>query len=228
MDKKKREQYLISFPDGAGDSKRHAALEEARANRKFEIELYWKRAGYFWLFIAAAFGGYGYLRDNQIIAFTIACSGFLFSLAWYFVNRGSKYWQGNWELHVDLLEDDISGPIYKTVVQPSECDLCEFEGPYPFSVSKINQLLSLFVTVVWLVPLTRTVLIVWGFEFDCVAAPCRCYARRAHCLGRSHPFLQGSHQRSRGRRHKRNILSENANLRMICRRRVAHARPVHR
>lgn len=164
MDKKKREQYLISFPDGAGDSKRHAALEEARANRKFEIELYWKRAGYFWLFIAAAFGGYGYLRDNQIIAFTIACSGFLFSLAWYFVNRGSKYWQGNWELHVDLLEDDISGPIYKTVVQPSECDLCEFEGPYPFSVSKINQLLSLFVTVVWLVPLTRTVLIVWGFE----------------------------------------------------------------
>lgn len=165
MDEIKREQYLKSFfPGGTRDSKRQDALKEARGNRKFEIELYWKRAGYFWLFIAAAFGGYASLRDHQVIAFTIACSGFLFSLAWYFVNRGSKYWQGNWELHVDLLEDDVSGPIYKTVVQRSKCNFCEFDGPYPFSVSKINQLLSLFVTIVWLVPLARTVAIVWGLE----------------------------------------------------------------
>ena len=104
------------------------------------------------------------MRDHQIIAFMIGCSGFLFSLAWYFVNRGSKYWQGNWELHVDLLEDDYSGPIYKTAVQQSKCNFCDFDGPYPFSVSKINQLLSLFVTLVWLLLLARTVAIVWGFE----------------------------------------------------------------
>lgn len=34
------------------------ALELALDIRKFEIELYWKRATYFWTFIAAAFGGY--------------------------------------------------------------------------------------------------------------------------------------------------------------------------
>jgi hypothetical protein len=164
MDEIKRDQYLKFFPDGARDSRRDAALKEARENRKFEIELYWKRAGYFWLFIAAAFGGYASLRDHQIIAFMIGCSGFLFSLAWYFVNRGSKYWQGNWELHVDLLEDDYAGPIYKTVVQQSKCYFCELDGPYPFSVSKINQLLSLFVTIIWLAPLARTVAIVWDFE----------------------------------------------------------------
>jgi hypothetical protein len=164
MDEANRDEYLKSFPNGAPDSRRHAALKEARQNRKFEIELYWKRAGYFWLFIAAAFAGYAPLRDNQIIAFFIACSGFIFSLAWYFVNRGSKYWQVNWELHVDLLEDDDSGAIYKTVVQHSKCNFYEFDRPYPFSVSKINQLLSLFVTIGWFVPLARTVAIVWGFE----------------------------------------------------------------
>ena len=34
------------------------ALAYALDIRKFEIELYWKRATYFWGFIAAAFAGY--------------------------------------------------------------------------------------------------------------------------------------------------------------------------
>jgi hypothetical protein len=93
---------------------------------------------------------------------SLACLGFTFSLAWYFVNRGSKYWQQNWELHVDLLEDDFAGPIYKTVIQPSMFDFCEITGAFPFSVSKINQLLSAFVTAVWLLLIGRTFAIAWG------------------------------------------------------------------
>ena len=35
-----------------------AALEQAYEVRKFEIELYWKRATYFWTFIGASFAAY--------------------------------------------------------------------------------------------------------------------------------------------------------------------------
>jgi hypothetical protein len=132
MNQIQRDNYLHPFP---GDICK-AALQEARENRRFEIELYWKRAGYFWLFISAAFAGYAALQAHQIIAFLLACLGLIFSLAWYFVNRGSKYWQENWELHVDLLEDSFSGPVYKTIVQRTESRFWELSGPYPFSVSR--------------------------------------------------------------------------------------------
>ena len=166
MEEIQREEYLASFLNGETPSSvRGAALKEAREVRKFEIDLYWKRATYFWVFIAAAFGGYSALGDKQqTLAFLTACLGFIFSLAWYFVNRGSKFWQQNWEMHVDLLEDDISGPVYKTVIQRSKKTLCRLNGPYPFSVSKINQLLSLFVTIVWLMLIGRTFSIIWGIN----------------------------------------------------------------
>lgn len=60
-------QYHTSF-DGVGQDARELesalnirkkALEHALDIRKFEIELYWKRASYFWTFIAATFAGYG-------------------------------------------------------------------------------------------------------------------------------------------------------------------------
>jgi hypothetical protein len=164
MDEIGRGEYLVSFPhDKTLTSIRRAALKEARENRKLEIDLYWKRAAYFWAFIAAAFAGYFLLPktlEDQTVSYVTACLGFIFSLAWYFVNRGSKYWQQNWEMHVDLLEDEIAGPVYKTVVQPRQYSFCIVDGPYPFSVSKINQLLSLFVTIVWLVLMARTIAIV--------------------------------------------------------------------
>jgi hypothetical protein len=159
-----RAEYLKAFTHHGKPNLRSAALEEARKNRTFEIDLYWKRAGYFWLFIAAAFGGYATLQNHQILSLLTACAGFLFSLAWYFVNRGSKYWQENWELHVDLLEDCESGPLYKTVVQRSQENLFGLGGPYPFSVSKINQIMSLFVTIIWLLLIGRVFCIEFGLQ----------------------------------------------------------------
>ncbi len=167
MNETKRDEYLTHFfHNKTTTSIRSQALMEARENRKFEIELYWKRAGYFWVFIALTFAGYASLQTHPVLTFLTACSGFVFSFAWYFVNRGSKQWQENWELHVDLLEDDIAGPIYKTVVQRYPTRFCALNGPYPFSVSKINQLLSLYVTLVWLALIGRTFFIVWGVPVD--------------------------------------------------------------
>jgi hypothetical protein len=70
--------------------------------RKFEIDLYWKRASYFWAFIAAIFAVYWIVltkNTNIINSFKnialiiISIIGYIFSFSWYLVNRGSKYWQ---------------------------------------------------------------------------------------------------------------------------------------
>jgi len=151
-----RDEYLSVFRDRAHDpSWQKDALSQAHDIRKFEIELYWKRAAYFWTFIAAAFAGYFLLnRDNSdpnlTAQFIVTCLGLVFSVAWYFVNRGSSAWQRNWETHVDLLEDDIVGPLHKTIIDRSLYKFRNLAGPYGFSPSRINQVLSLFVSAVWL------------------------------------------------------------------------------
>ena len=98
------------------DTKRAVALKYAHEIRKFEIDLYWKRATYFWTAIGVAFAAYfvsrSNLANNPDSGLLLSCIGLVFSLAWYFVNRGSKYWQDTWEQHVDLLENEISGPLY--------------------------------------------------------------------------------------------------------------------
>jgi hypothetical protein len=85
-----------------------AAHARAHDIRKFEIELYWKRATYFWAFQLVAFTALGLLfKDGElanpgllIIPGTI---GTVTAFAGYLTARGSKFWQQNWEAHVDLL-----------------------------------------------------------------------------------------------------------------------------
>lgn len=159
----KEDQYKQSF--GMGQSpdpkKTEAALEHALDIRKFEIGLYWQRATYFWALIAVTFAGYFAVLaaehmsaiDKTFNAFVIACVGLIFSLSWFLANRGSKYWQENWENHVDMLEDGITGPLYKTILhRPKNANLLSraIEGPAPFSVSQINQWVSLFTLLIWL------------------------------------------------------------------------------
>ena len=146
--------------DPQNEELRSKALDRALDIRKFEIELYWKRAAYFWTLIAAAFAGYfvifgsEHMLHKETMAFTVACVGFLVTFAWLQVNRGSKRWQENWENHVDMLEDAVTGPLYKTVLsRPFNPDLFErwFTGPGNISVSKTNQIVSLFTLIIWLV-----------------------------------------------------------------------------
>lgn len=140
--------------------KRKAALDRALDISKFEIELYWKRAAYFWTLIAAVFVGFVAVQSletsiRQELSTMIAGIGFIFSVAWYCVIRGSKSWQENWESHVDLLEDEVIGPLYKTVLQRKMADSSKeafssfFLESYPYSVSKVNQLVSVYVILVW-------------------------------------------------------------------------------
>ena len=145
------------------DSRAGRALAYALDIRKFEIELYWKRATYFWAFIAAAFAGYAltYKTANPEpwLSMLFSALGLVFSFAWYLVNRGSKFWQSNWERHVDLLEDITLGPLYKVVAVTQDSSTKNpLTSPAQFSVSKVNQILSVFVFTVWLILFVRSLL----------------------------------------------------------------------
>ena len=165
-----RQKYLDEFtnevPEGAPpgtESIRKRALGEALDIRKFEIDLYWKRATYFWTLAAATLAGFFVLHSRPeavdrfpIHVYLVAWIGFLISLAWFQANRGSKFWQENWELHVDRLETDVNGPLQETVLwagNPSRFGL----GAYPYSVSKIGQSVALFITLTWFGLITSSV-----------------------------------------------------------------------
>lgn len=149
---KSKEEYDQLFPSDV----RKEALKNILDIRKFEIELYWKRATYFWAFIGATFAGYVTLSNsdtpNNKSLYAIILLGIVFSLCWYLVNRGSKYWQLNWEKHLDAIEDPEIGPLYKTTIARNyyKGRWYVLYGPYPFSVSKINILLSFFVLLLWM------------------------------------------------------------------------------
>ncbi|PLX51156.1 MAG: hypothetical protein C0613_00695 [Desulfobulbaceae bacterium] len=145
------------------DTRAGRALAYALDIRKFEIELYWKRATYFWAFIAAAFAGYALTYQSAEhepwLSMLFSALGLVFSFAWYLVNRGSKFWQSNWERHVDLLEDITLGPLYKIVAVTEDNSAGSLlTSPGQFSVSKVNQILSLFVASVWLLLFVRSLL----------------------------------------------------------------------
>jgi len=167
------QKYKDSFGLGSppDPKKTEQALEHALDIRKFEISLYWQRATYFWTLIAATFAGYfavlaaEHMDDKNFNAFALGCIGIIFSLAWFLANRGSKYWQENWENHVDMLEDGITGPLYKTILHRPEGKILSraIEGPAPYSVSQINQWVSLFTIAIWL-PLIINVLPVFDLD----------------------------------------------------------------
>lgn len=139
---------------------RNVAHTLALDMRKYEIELYWKRATYFWTFIAASLAGFGAIQALSIenkadLSIFISCLGMVFSVGWFCVNRGSKYWQENWENHIELLEDEECGPLYKTVLsRPAPESTMDYlqhwlNGPSAISVSKVNQIISLYVSILW-------------------------------------------------------------------------------
>lgn len=158
-------EYFLSKMEK--DKTLEKTLEQALETRKFEIELYWKRTTYFWAFIATSFAGYFVvIKSTEFKEMTIIVSmiGLLFSVGWYLANRGSKYWQKNWETHVDLLEDKLIGPLYGTVLNPASIKLNKITGEYPFSVSKINQILSFSIVLIWIYILSYS----FDYVFDIV------------------------------------------------------------
>ncbi|MBD5413710.1 MAG: hypothetical protein HDR52_04735 [Treponema sp.] len=140
-----RHEYMDGFsehlkPDNVcTKSKIEKAYEHAAKTREFEIELYWKRAGYFWAFIASIYTAFFSiqkefyydkftgLKHGALPLLVLSALGFFFCLAWLLSSYASKHWQENWENHIDLLEDYVTGPLHKT-----------YEAGTSYSVSKIN------------------------------------------------------------------------------------------
>lgn len=148
-----RDRYFktleLSGDDPSSRLKRKKALARAYALRTFEIEHYWKRATYFWGFQIAIFVAFGLLwkdpSQNQWGLITVALSvlGIMTAVANCLSAKGSSFWQQNWEHHIDMLEDEIEGRLYKTVWLQ--------KGKAGFSVSKINQMLSYFLIFFWVI-----------------------------------------------------------------------------
>ncbi len=150
-----RERYFktlgLSADDPVTESKLGKALDRAYELRTFEIEHYWKRATYFWGFQIAIFAAFGLLwRESNLSTMdpwtpiTVALSGLgvLTAVANYLSARGSKFWQQNWESHIDMLEDEIEGRLHKTVWLS--------DRGTSFSVSRINEWLSFFFILFWI------------------------------------------------------------------------------
>lgn len=141
-----KEEFLKDLSDFENlDSKSQKEIFRlAWDSRKFEIELYWKRAVYFWAFQAVALAGYFAIYSTSSFVekghalFYINCIGFITAIGWYLSNKGSKSWQRHWEQIVDILEDYTIGKLYKTSTTQRT-----------YSVSKINELISLFFTLMW-------------------------------------------------------------------------------
>jgi hypothetical protein len=150
------------------------AIENALDIRKFEIDLYWKRANYFWLYNVSACTAYFYVISNNnihkedvpVLTLLITGIGVFLSLCWVCINIASKSYQENWEKHVDLLEDDYMGPLYKRTLGYEKTGFEKLINSKisTYSVSKINLLLSRGIVVTWL--------LLWIYTFIKII---RCY-----------------------------------------------------
>ncbi len=131
------------------------AFEVAWNVRDFEISMYWKRATYYWAFITSIFIAYFHVLNSSnlfvlhnLVLFLVILIGCVFSLAWVLTNISSKFWQNNWEYHINFLESEISGDIYGTVLYKKGREF------HP-SISKINFCASWVILSVWITLLTH-------------------------------------------------------------------------
>jgi hypothetical protein len=147
----------ISLPDHA--TARKAALIRAHDLRKFEIENYWKRATYFWAFQLAAFSTLGLLWPKiadslqPSVLMIPAGLGAITAQVGLLTAQGSKFWQENWEGHVDALEDDVEGRLTQVIV---------VKRGTSHSVSRVNE------------ALLKVLLAGWVIFFLCVAGTVVC------------------------------------------------------
>jgi len=123
-----------------------SALDKAHDIRKFEIDLYWKRATYFFAFFTVVTAAFGFSLVNyryNYLSPALAIVGYVFAACFYYVNIGSKYWQENWEFLIDKIEFYVTGNLYKVFFFENIRD----RRP---SVSKINLFLSKFIILIWI------------------------------------------------------------------------------
>jgi hypothetical protein len=133
-------------------AKLRRALHRAYELRTFEIEHYWKRATYFWGFQVAIFAAFGLLwreisgstgskSDWTPVAVLLCGLGVLTALSNLLSAKGSRFWQKNWERHIDALERCVEGNLHKTIWLR--------EGKVSLSVSRLNEALAWSIIAFW-------------------------------------------------------------------------------
>lgn len=146
-------------------------IEIALDTRKFEIQLYWKRATYFWAFITATITAFLVVEIKHEPKFSIGIQillmfiGFMIAIIWYYVNRGSKFWQENWEKNLEFLLKRYGTPIYQMILVPKH-PYYRLMYSYPYSVSKLNQMVSFLPILFWIV--TAILMVCYKFPVDCI------------------------------------------------------------
>jgi hypothetical protein len=139
-----------------GVNKLANAHKLAWETRNFEIDKFWIRTAFFGGFTALIFNGYiDILSGSHQISIKnldiyLICLGIIFSTAWLLSVFGSKHWQENWEAHIDMLEDEITGPLYK-IIYCRRWWQC-------FSVSKINLFLVFIIGGMWIILLIMSII----------------------------------------------------------------------
>lgn len=135
----------IDFPDTQASTSIIAALDRAHELRKFEIENYWRRSTYVWGLQLVAFTALALSAKNGEfsgpIVIIVATLGIVSTFAAVLTSKGSRFWQKNWESHVDLLETKVEGRLHKTVLAK--------HGRPSFSVSRINERFLEMLLVGW-------------------------------------------------------------------------------
>lgn len=166
---------MIGLNAAVDVSKNEDAFRVANECRDKEIDRFWTRGLYFWGFIVASFGAYmavfnASLKNEEtgkasisfsaimemsflskIALFVLSFICFVFCLSWLLAQKGSKFWQKNWERHISFLENDYIGSIFDSYLDTDnkhEFDKCFLSvKAYDYSVSKISILCSMLITV---------------------------------------------------------------------------------
>lgn len=148
------------------------ALDTAHRIREFEIELYWKRTLYMWGVTAALLAIFALVVSNSpdqagnslrttqlLLGGMISLMALVISILWALMAQGAKFWQNNWERHVDLLEEEYGVNLYK--VYPVDGGAAKA----PYSVTKINKAMVYTIIGFWLVSFLAIVALLakkWG------------------------------------------------------------------
>lgn len=125
------------------------AYDKAHLMRNFEIDLFWKRAGYCFTIMAALIALCGGLLSSyskgkneellDIILF-ISFIGVIFTMLSNFMISSGEYWKKNWELHISMLEPLFSGHIYSTHLVSNRVRI---------SITRLTLLFSLVMYACW-------------------------------------------------------------------------------
>jgi hypothetical protein len=127
-------------------------FDAALATRQFEIDLLWKRSLFFWGFISSAFVAIAALKgERPRLALLIAAFGFVCSFVWSLVNRGSKYWQEQWEKKLERCEDAaIKDHLFRPPREEAKSSAFPLWAGRRYSVSKLASAVSDLCCLVWL------------------------------------------------------------------------------